>query len=170
MANKDIGICKHCNGELKVRNPKGFCDHLYYPENCFTCGELMNPKQTREEILEEFKEKFGMFAILGTLGRVYNGGFANGVTIREAQDFISQSLDRIEAQSRGETAREIATLAFQDIKDPNSERDYELVLYYCRKINPDVHVKKYAGSKYNFLTGKGFDDEDKIVSDIGEEK
>ena len=25
---------KCCGGDIKVRNPKGYCDHLYYPENC----------------------------------------------------------------------------------------------------------------------------------------
>ena len=32
------GICKHCGGEIAIRNPKGFCDHLYYPENCTVCS------------------------------------------------------------------------------------------------------------------------------------
>lgn len=26
--------CKCCGGNIKIRNPKGCCDHLYYPENC----------------------------------------------------------------------------------------------------------------------------------------
>jgi hypothetical protein len=26
--------CKCCGGDIKIRNPKGYCDHLYYPENC----------------------------------------------------------------------------------------------------------------------------------------
>lgn len=29
--------CAHCKGPIAIRNPKGFCDHLYYPENCETC-------------------------------------------------------------------------------------------------------------------------------------
>lgn len=29
--------CFHCGGEVEIRNPKGFCDHLYYPENCQVC-------------------------------------------------------------------------------------------------------------------------------------
>lgn len=27
------GICPRCKGEIKIRNPKGWCDHLHYPEN-----------------------------------------------------------------------------------------------------------------------------------------
>ena len=25
--------CPHCKGLIKIRNPTGKCDHLYYPEN-----------------------------------------------------------------------------------------------------------------------------------------
>src|SRR3990167_9209090 len=34
LRQKDITECKCCRGDIKIRNPKGFCDHLYYPENC----------------------------------------------------------------------------------------------------------------------------------------
>lgn len=30
-------ICKHCLKEVRIRNPSGFCDHLYYPDNCKRC-------------------------------------------------------------------------------------------------------------------------------------
>lgn len=30
-------ICKHCGGDIRIRNPKGYCDHLYYPDNCDIC-------------------------------------------------------------------------------------------------------------------------------------
>lgn len=30
-------ICKHCGGDIRIRNPKGNCDHLYYPESCKVC-------------------------------------------------------------------------------------------------------------------------------------
>jgi hypothetical protein len=33
----NLNICKHCGGDIRIRNPKGFCDHLYYPENCKFC-------------------------------------------------------------------------------------------------------------------------------------
>jgi len=25
--------CKHCGGEVAIRNPTGECDHLYWPDN-----------------------------------------------------------------------------------------------------------------------------------------
>ncbi len=31
-------ICKHCGGDVGIRNPSGYCDHLCYPENCDICS------------------------------------------------------------------------------------------------------------------------------------
>lgn len=36
--------CKHCGGDLKVMNPTGKCNHLYYPENCKICKNGKCPK------------------------------------------------------------------------------------------------------------------------------
>ena len=43
--NQDDRICPDCGGLIKIRNPTGKCDHLYYPENkgsdnqgCAKCG------------------------------------------------------------------------------------------------------------------------------------
>lgn len=45
--------CNHCKGDIKIRNPKGFCDHLYYPENCDVCNKTVNMKtKLREQIKE----------------------------------------------------------------------------------------------------------------------
>ena len=35
-------ICPHCKGDIRIRNPKGYCDHLYWPNNCETCQALEN--------------------------------------------------------------------------------------------------------------------------------
>ena len=69
MADK---ICKHCGGDIGIRNPKGYCDHLYYPENCKVCqGIVKNKKQIvytliHEEISEYdntlFSNLVGVFA------------------------------------------------------------------------------------------------------------
>jgi hypothetical protein len=39
-------ICLHCKGKIAVRNPKGFCDHLYYPDNCKVCKASAVIKRT----------------------------------------------------------------------------------------------------------------------------
>jgi hypothetical protein len=36
---EQTGQCFHCLGKLAIRNPTGYCDHLYYPENCSTCKQ-----------------------------------------------------------------------------------------------------------------------------------
>ena len=30
-------MCNHCKMPIKIRNPSGNCDHLYYPDNCEVC-------------------------------------------------------------------------------------------------------------------------------------
>lgn len=36
-------ICQHCNGDIRLRNPTGKCDHLYYPESCEICKDRLKP-------------------------------------------------------------------------------------------------------------------------------
>ena len=35
--NPSDAICSHCKMPIRIRNPSGFCDHLYYPESCEIC-------------------------------------------------------------------------------------------------------------------------------------
>lgn len=28
-----VECCKHCGGQVAIRNPRGDCDHLYWPDN-----------------------------------------------------------------------------------------------------------------------------------------
>ena len=46
---KDERICEHCGGLIRIRNPKGFCDHLYYPEFCDVCEKRERKKEKRDE-------------------------------------------------------------------------------------------------------------------------
>ncbi len=32
--------CPHCKMDKRIRNPSGYCDHLYYPDNCEECKKL----------------------------------------------------------------------------------------------------------------------------------
>lgn len=38
MTNNESKICKNCKEPIAIRNPSGYCDHLYYPENCEVCS------------------------------------------------------------------------------------------------------------------------------------
>lgn len=34
--------CKHCGGEIAIRNPTGKCDHLYWPDNLTDEAKIAN--------------------------------------------------------------------------------------------------------------------------------
>lgn len=40
-------ICKHCECHIEIRNPTGWCDHLYYPDYCAVCQKM---QETRGEV------------------------------------------------------------------------------------------------------------------------
>lgn len=40
-------ICTCCKGDLRIRNPTGNCDHLYYPDNV---NKNFNSPNSRKEI------------------------------------------------------------------------------------------------------------------------
>jgi len=35
------GDCIHCGKPVNIRNPSGYCDHLYYPDNCKYCKKIV---------------------------------------------------------------------------------------------------------------------------------
>ena len=39
VKNFGAQICGHCGGLVRIRNPTGKCDHLYYPECCGVCSK-----------------------------------------------------------------------------------------------------------------------------------
>lgn len=55
-----IKICGHCKGEISIRNPKGFCDHLYYPDSCDICSGRMKfttTANTQSRLEEKMSEE-----------------------------------------------------------------------------------------------------------------
>lgn len=64
-----VDLCIHCGGDIRIRNPMGDCDHLYYPENCPVCkridvavrksfaeGRRATPARTEQEIREHLAD------------------------------------------------------------------------------------------------------------------
>ncbi len=47
---KDVKICPHCGLDLAIRNPSGFCDHLYYPEYCKVCAKIANERLKQKHL------------------------------------------------------------------------------------------------------------------------
>lgn len=43
--------CEHCGGDLKIRNPMGICDHLYYPEYCEICSKREQERKKKMKTL-----------------------------------------------------------------------------------------------------------------------
>lgn len=82
--------CICCGGDIKIRNPKGYCDHLYYPENCN--GKCTPPVESwekeLEQILIEWEGKDN--AILGAV-RVLS-------RTKRLKQFISSQIQQSEAR------------------------------------------------------------------------
>ena len=38
-------ICPHCDMDTNIRNPSGYCDHLFYPNNDCKICKLMRQKE-----------------------------------------------------------------------------------------------------------------------------
>jgi len=46
-------ICQHCKGDIRIANPSGFCNHVYYPECCDICnGANLRRERIRNVALE----------------------------------------------------------------------------------------------------------------------
>lgn len=41
----DSRICLHCKGLVRLTNPSGFCNHVYYPENCQICRRTLDDQE-----------------------------------------------------------------------------------------------------------------------------
>jgi hypothetical protein len=40
--------CRHCGGDLSIRNPTGKCDHLYYPDYCEACKNIYSKLKKKD--------------------------------------------------------------------------------------------------------------------------
>ena len=45
--------CKHCGGPIEVRNPRGDCDHLYWPDLLTDQALIANGFFPRDPILQK---------------------------------------------------------------------------------------------------------------------
>ena len=74
--------CNHCKMDTAIRNPSGFCDHLYYPDNdCVGCHQ--DTKQgVSESHTQDWRERFD--ATCGV-------GMPDGVSA-EVKSFIAKEI------------------------------------------------------------------------------
>jgi hypothetical protein len=43
-----LEVCAHCDQSIKIHNPTGYCDHLYYPDMCTICKEIYSGVKSNE--------------------------------------------------------------------------------------------------------------------------
>ena len=48
MSTTGLPICTHCRRPIALRNPTGFCDHLYYPDSCPICRRWQATRRWRK--------------------------------------------------------------------------------------------------------------------------
>lgn len=51
MENNSDQRCQKCGGLIKIRNPTGKCDHLYYPDNIEEENRISVSMKTISEVL-----------------------------------------------------------------------------------------------------------------------
>ena len=67
-AKSEIKLCKHCGGDITIRNPSGYCDHLYYPDNCRVCKKPSEKAKEEIKLPEKLNELYpGARKIVDTL-------------------------------------------------------------------------------------------------------
>ena len=76
-------ICPHCKMEIAIRNPSGYCDHLYYPDSCKIC-EIIMKKDRQNKMPESVSEAINIPTTENILN-VYKDGRqqARAETIKE---------------------------------------------------------------------------------------
>lgn len=88
-----------------------------------TGSHMTKAKPQQESWRDRFESQFGAFAILGSMGRFYNGAFANEARISKAIDFISDERTQIlnevrevvEGMGTYRTAKNIETVNKHDL-------------------------------------------------------
>lgn len=45
---EEIKLCNHCGQNLAIANPSGYCNHVYYPENCKVCQSMGQGLEVRD--------------------------------------------------------------------------------------------------------------------------
>src|SRR3990167_8539749 len=58
MTDTKKSRCEHCKGDIAIRNPSGFCDHLHYPEYCDVCAKSTPASTVPESWEKRFLSNF----------------------------------------------------------------------------------------------------------------
>lgn len=53
LACRMKAVCKHCGGPIEIRNPRGDCDHLYWPD--MLTDEAKRANGYRKVLVEQWR-------------------------------------------------------------------------------------------------------------------
>ena len=95
------GICKHCGGEIRIRNPTGKCDHLYWPDELTDEAKIANGIPV-EDPFDELERKAAKFdALLLAAKRARSDlklpfSHSHDVDVRHAYMALSAGIEKAE--------------------------------------------------------------------------
>ena len=84
---------------------------------------------------KEFDKDFGAYAIMGKLGKLYNGAFANGTRMSDVKDFIQNLLDK-----QKEEIKDIIASLFMDTH--LVDREDKVINKFYRDISEELDKLK----------------------------
>jgi len=86
-------ICSHCKMDIELRNPSGYCDHLYYPYNCKICSGISEKEEMSKDSIK-MNEHLHYLKILKSCSSVYQP------EIRNALDYAIEIISKQENDSK----------------------------------------------------------------------
>lgn len=127
---KPTNECPHCKGDIAIRNPMGFCDHLYYPTNCEVCKN--QPKPT-EEWEKEYENEFWFLKQVNVEGDLYD----------HVKDFISNLLQKERDRARKDTINKIVR-TIEEYEELNTDDfgTFDLETFGQRMLEIKNNLKK----------------------------
>ena len=136
--------CEHCKMDIEIRNPSGFCDHLYYPENCKVCSRSHLPDSKgwgdwESDLLELADLSFGSRFVGEHCSK-----FSDYETrmIKFIKDLLSQEQDRIK-----DLEDEILGMIVKNSKGVDALDDKHIFHLHMERFEKDL--KKFLSDAIN---------------------
>jgi hypothetical protein len=88
----DMKTCKHCEGDLELANPSGYCSHIYYPEGCEICARDNLEGLTFEEFRELAEKNKSMLYVHMEYGQKKESWYPDFIVDRGEEDRDGNSI------------------------------------------------------------------------------
>jgi hypothetical protein len=123
-------VCSHCGRDKRIRNPSGYCDHLYYPDSCKICQRM----ETKEPGVEKEPKVGEVDLIRQYLDRYFceNCNTAGGCKVDcpnygKAYDKLKSLIDSSRESAKREAVKDFARKLLKNSIQVNSQEKYEYV-------------------------------------------